>query len=298
MMNATLDTPLASQPSHVSTAPLFARRHGAGDRVLCLHSSTGSHAQWRDLTEALAGRCETITPDLHGHGRSPAWPAEAANSLHIDAHAVSALLPDADDGSAAPGVHLVGHSYGGAVALQIALREPRRVRSLTLYEPVPFGLMHACAPGGTALGEIQDIAGSVEALVRRGDLDGAARVFVSYWGGAAAWEAMGPAQRTAVFARIVTVPRHFAALFRATWSARLLACLTMPVLLIHGAATRAPARCVADLLGDALPHVKRIEIAGAGHLGPMTHASAVTAAMLGHLQANGLPQQPRVAAHA
>ena len=285
----------ASHPSHFSTAALFARKQGAGDTVVCLHSSTGSHAQWRDLAEALAARCEAITPDLHGHGRSPAWPADAANSLHVDAHAASALLPDADDGFAASGVHLVGHSYGGAVALQIALREPRRVRSLTLYEPVTFGLMHR---GDTALGEIEDIAGSVEALVRRGDLDGAARVFVSYWGGATAWEAMGPAQRTAVIARIVTVPRHFAALFRATWSTRLLACLTMPVLLVHGAATRAPARRVADLLGDALPHAQRIEIAGAGHLGPMTHASAVNEAMLNHLQANGLPQRSRVVAYA
>ncbi|MEP7100899.1 MAG: alpha/beta fold hydrolase [Burkholderiales bacterium] len=293
-MNAASD----SQLSKFSTAPLFARSQGAGVAVMCLHSSSGSHAQWRELAEALAGCCEAITPDLYGHGRSPAWPVDAANSLEVDAHAASALLPDADDGFAAPGVHLVGHSYGGAVAPQIALREPRRVRSLTLYEPVAFGLMRDDATSAAVLGEIEDIAGSVEALVRRGDLDGAARVFVSYWGGAAAWEAMGPAQRTAVFARIVTVPRHFAALFRASWNARLLASLTMPVLLIHGAATRAPARRVADLLGDALPHARRIEVAGAGHLGPMTHAPVVVAAMLNHLQANGLPQQRRVAAQA
>jgi len=268
-------------------APLFARSEGAGDVVLCLHSSAGSHAQWRGLGTALLGRCELIAPDLHGHGRSPAWPQGAAHSLHLDARGASALLPDPDNRLAPRGVHLVGHSYGGAVAMQIALQRPRCVRSLTLYEPVPFGVIRSDAPADAALGEIEEIAGSVEALVRRGDLEGAARIFVGYWGGATAWEAMAPAQRVAVFARIASVPRHFDALFRATWTPRLLARLTMPVLLIQGTMTRAPARRVCDLLAAALPQAQRVEIAGAGHLGPMTHATEVNATILRQLTVKG-----------
>ena len=283
-MNAVTNAP---QPSHRPGPPRFARRQGAGDPVVCLHSSTGSHAQWRTLSDAIAGRCATIAPDLHGHGRSPAWPAHVPSSLHADAHGASGCWPT-DHGFAPRGVHLVGHSYGGAVALQIALCQPRRVRSLTLYEPVPFGMLRERAPADPALGEIEDIARSVAALLRGGDPEGAARIFVNYWGGAMSWEAMGTAQRAAVLARIGTVPRHFAALFRATWSARLLACLTMPVLLIHGANTRAPARRVAGLLGDALPRALRVEIAGAGHLGPMTHAPRVATAIVRHLEAHGL----------
>lgn len=293
-MNAVSAAP---QLSHPRRPPLFARNQGAGDPVVCLHSSTGSHAQWRTLADALAGRCATIAPDLHGHGRGPAWPVHAPSTLHVDAHGASGCWPAADDGSAPRGVHLVGHSYGGAVALQIALCQPRRVRSLTLYEPVPFGLLRGRAPGEPAFGEIEDIARSVVALLRGGDPEGAARIFVNYWGGAANWEALGPAQRAAVLARIGTVPRHFAALFRATWSRRLLACLTMPVLLIQGANTRAPARRVAALLADALPRALRVEIAGAGHLGPMTHAPLVAAAIVRHLEANGL-REPADAAFA
>lgn len=293
-MNAVSDAP---QLSHQSRPPLFVRGQGAGDAVVCLHSSTGSHAQWRTLADALAGRCATIAPDLHGHGRSPAWPAQVPSTLHVDAHGASGCWPAADDGSAPRGVHLVGHSYGGAVALQIALCQPRRVRSLTLYEPVPFGVLRGCAKGDPAFGEIEDIARSVAALLRGGDPEGAARTFVNFWGGAASWEAMGATQRAAVLARIGTVPRHFAALFRATWSRRLLACLTMPVLLIQGANTRAPARRVAEWLADALPQARRVEIADAGHLGPMTHAPRVAAAIVRHLEANGL-REPAAAAFA
>jgi pimeloyl-ACP methyl ester carboxylesterase len=72
-----------------------------------------------------------------------------------------------------------------------------------------------------------------------------------------------------------TVPRHFDACFAARWHRGLLARLSMPILLMHGSQTRTPARRVTELLSYALPHALRREVAGAGHLGPMTHESQV-----------------------
>jgi pimeloyl-ACP methyl ester carboxylesterase len=284
----------ASPPAPFNgTSMLSARRSGHGARVVCLHSSTGSQAQWRPLVERLHDRAEVIAPDLFGHGRSPAWPEGAANTLDVDAQAVLALLRS-DGRAGADGLHLVGHSYGAAVALRIALRVPQQVRSLTLYEPVLFGLLgdvqaDAAEP---ALDEIRDIARSVAALVRAGELVDAAHVFVAYWGGAAAWHAMDDAQHATVVHRISTIPRHFDALFAARWKARLFARLQMPVWLMHGSATRASARRVADRLGALLPCVQRVEIAGAGHLGPITHAASVADAMAMPLRASLAPHAP------
>jgi len=287
----------SAAPRLLSTrAPLFARPASAGEAVLCLHASHGSPAQWRGLAAALLGRAELVAPHLCG--RSPtAWPQGAAHGLQVDAHAARALLPGSNNSFAPPGLHLVGHSYGGALALQMALQQPRRVRSLTLYEPLPFGVIRSAAPADEALGEIEAIAGAVEALVRRGDLEGAARIFVGYWGGATAWQAMDPAQRAALRARMASVAQHSEALFRATWTPRLLACLQMPVLLIYGAATRAPARRLIDLLGAACPQAQCVEIAGAGHFGPMTHPAEVNAAISRHLSANGLQGQRAQPSH-
>lgn len=263
-------------------APLFARREGDGDpTVLCLHSSTGSHGQWRGLMAQLAGQAAVLAPDFHGHGRSPAWPADADTSLQLDALATLRLLPPDR------GVHLVAHSYGAAVALQIALSQPARVHSLTLYEPVAFGVLHAMAPESDALAEIADIASRVARMAAQGRHEAAADAFVCYWGGPHAWRGMSEAQRESVASRIGTVPLHFEALFGAQWGPAHLRALRMPVLLMNGSRTRQSARHVAELLGSALPGAKRLEVEGAAHLGPMTHAAVVNQAIVGHLRACG-----------
>ncbi len=90
--------PIAATP----TRPLAAQVRGEGTPVVCLHSSTGSAAQWAVLAEALSPRWRVVAPELHGHGRSPAWPDKAPDKLDVDAAAVWRL-----DGEQA--LHLVGH---------------------------------------------------------------------------------------------------------------------------------------------------------------------------------------------
>lgn len=258
---------------------LFARTEGqAGAAVVCLHSSTGSHAQWRGLATQLARRCRVTSFDLHGHGRSPDWPETAGRTLLVDAQAVIAHM------HAEQGIHLVAHSYGAAVAIQIALRHPKWVRSLSLYEPVVFGMIQRLAPGDPALAEIEAVAAGAGERVARGELADAAALFVDYWGGAGTWRSLDAAQQAVVMSRVGTVPNHFDAAFAATWGHETLSRLTMPTLLMHGSQTRASARRVADLLGALLPQVRRREIDGAGHLGPITHDAFVNGEIASHLE--------------
>lgn len=264
---------------HLESPALSARTQGAGELVVCLHASAASHTQWHGLAQALSARWQVLTPDLHGHGASPAWPAQAPNRLLVDAQAVLALVNAATARAAtpatAPGMHLVGHSYGAAVALQIALRVPEQVRSLTLYEPVTFGVLQEMAPRDPALMEILDITHSVRGLVQRGALDEAAQAFIHYWSGADCWNELAPQQRDAIARRMPPVPRHFDACFAARWQRSALDRLNMPILLMNGEHTRTPSRRVVELLAHALPHAVRRELPGAGHLGPMTHAATV-----------------------
>ncbi len=76
--------------------------------------------------ERLAERgCEVLVPDRPGHGRSPA--PNRPDDAEADGEWVAELLGD--------GAHLVGHSFGGCVALAATSRRPTAVKSLTLIEP-------------------------------------------------------------------------------------------------------------------------------------------------------------------
>ena len=101
----------------------------AGDPVVCIHASASSAGQWTSLVERLDDRFRPLAVDLHGAGRSPAWRGDRPLTL---ADEVALLEP----ALAATGArfHLVGHSYGGAVALKVALAHPHWVASLTVFD--------------------------------------------------------------------------------------------------------------------------------------------------------------------
>ncbi|MEO6279256.1 alpha/beta hydrolase [Roseateles sp.] len=224
------------------------------------------------------------TPDLMGHGGSPGWPDGVASRLSVEADNVLAGLDLPPDQT----FHLVGHSYGAATALQIALQQRHRVRSLTLYEPVAFGLLPALGEDlpeqQEAWQEAQQVAAAVAAALDRGDLDDAARGFVGYWQGRDVWPELDAAQRARLAEPMPTIRRHFEALAAARWSDAELATLQMPVRLICGGATRASARRVAQTLAAKLPHVQLVGLEGVGHMAPIAEAERVNPLILDHLR--------------
>jgi pimeloyl-ACP methyl ester carboxylesterase len=97
----------------------------------------------------VTGGDQVLFPDLYGSGNSPPWPAGRELTL---ADEVALLEPVFE--AAGESFHLVGHSYGGAVAVRAALTHPGRFLSLVLIEPVLFGLLLAEDPGQPAAREI------------------------------------------------------------------------------------------------------------------------------------------------
>lgn len=243
---------------------------------VCLHSSAASGKQWRRLIADAAETGETWhwhAPDLYGHGTRPAWPADRPNRLDVEADGVLAGLPLPADQP----FHLVAHSYGAATALQVALQQPQRVQSLTLYEPVAFGVLGDELPEGQ---EARQVAQDVVVALDRGDLQAAARGFVGYWQGRDIWPELDEAQRQRLAEPMPTVRRHFEALSAARWTDAQLATLRMPVQLICGGATRASARAVSEVLSATLPQVQLKVLEGAAHLAPIGDPARVNPLLL------------------
>jgi esterase len=113
----------------VNGVSLYYEEHGAGEPIVCLHGSGSSAAFWTDAAHVLATRGRVIVYDRRGFSRSER-PEPYATNVHEQADDAAALI-EALDATAAI---VIGRSYGGAVAIDLTLRYPDRVRALALLE--------------------------------------------------------------------------------------------------------------------------------------------------------------------
>lgn len=235
--------------------------------VMALHCSGSSGRQWRALQAAL-GDVPVHAPDLIGSGTNPAWSGERPFDLSEEA------APILDAIRRSPGrVHLVGHSYGGAVALHVALREPERIASLTLYEPSAFHVLKEGDPDSrSAYREIAAVASACVTGLMSGNYAAAAEHFMRYWGGPDAWARLRPEARTQVLGSLPTFVLHFRALLGEPTRLASFERLRMPVLLLRGDRSPAPARQVAECLARTIPGVERRVLPGADHMAPLSRA--------------------------
>src|SRR5262249_54735694 len=139
--------------SHGAAIPTNADLNGPQPRktkalVIALHCSGSSGRQWQRLAETLGEQYVVVAPDFFGSGARSHWSGERPFNLAGEA----ARVIDITDAHDAP-AHLVGHSYGGAIALRVAFSRPPRVASLALYEPVAFHLLKSMAPMDATLCE-------------------------------------------------------------------------------------------------------------------------------------------------
>lgn len=252
---------------------------GRGEPLVLLHSSGGSGAQWRALVERLSPRYRVLAPDLYGYGATAPWPGRGPLRLACEAQIVRAMLSRAG----AP-AHLVGHSYGGAVALHVARESGAQLRSLTLIEPVAFHLLRGRDP--RALAEITAVAARVAAATACGDYEGGFASFVDYWSGVGAWRAIPASKHAAMAARLTKVTLDFHATLNEPARLQDFATTAVPTLLVQGARSRRPTRRICELLAGVLPACRLETVAGAGHMVPLTHRDPVNALIAEHLEAN------------
>ena len=258
--------------------------------VVALHCSGAGGYEWRRLTQVVGQRFKVAAPDLIGCGTAGHWSGTHAFTASDEA----ARIVDIIDAAAAP-VHLVGHSYGGGVALRVARERPARIASLTLYEPVAFHVLKTAGPDGhAAFEEIMALAGRIDRAVLCGAFFAAAQMFIEYWNGASAWSSMDPHAQSLMARYIPKACLEFRAMAEEPTSIGAYRRFSFPTLLMAGEHTSEPVRIIARQLAKAMKSCSMRTVFGAGHMGPFTHAAVVNAMIADHV----LRAEPNTAATA
>lgn len=257
------------------------REAGSGPGVVCIHANASSSSQWRGLMDLLAPKFHVLAPDTYGAGKSPPRPRERKISLRDEVALLDPVFARAGEGFS-----LVGHSYGGGIALVGAVIHRERLRAIALYEPSLFALVERESPSPNDVDGIRNTVVAAVAALERGDAPGAARCFIDFWMGAGAFDRMPDRVRAASAESVRDIQDWKDALFDEPTPAAALAELDVPVLLMVGSKSPLSSRAVAQRLADVLPQVERVELEGLGHMGPVTHPDEVNQVIVGFLERN------------
>ncbi|MEU6074585.1 alpha/beta hydrolase [Micromonospora sp. NPDC047074] len=248
---------------------------GSGTPVVLLHAGIADRRMWREQIGPLAARHRVIAVDLRGYGDSELPPAPFAH--HDD---VAGLLDALDIPSAA----LVGCSFGGAVAVDVALAHPQRVTALALLGTAVSG--HEWSEEANELWE--RLVGEVDPE----DFVASAAGEVRFWvvGPGRDPEDVDPeliAFATEMDQRALAAELALSAVDVAELDPPAigrLAELRMPVLVTAGAADVPDISRLADQIAAEAPYATRLpDVPAAGHLLPLERPAPVNAALLDFL---------------
>ena len=231
--------------------------------VLLFHCTMGTVGAWRGLTQCLSPGYQFTAFDLPGHGKSGAFTGKL--DFHDLSCAIGKTFLDRP-------MHLVGHSFGGSVALRLALEVPEMVRSLVLIEPVMMNLAFADDPAfkDTYDADHRAYFNSYKA----GDHETAAREFSLLWGDGRAWLDIPESTRAQMIEKIPMIDAGDSKVYRDEYGFSepgRLGVISVPVLLIEGEESHFSVANMNAALDRRLPKSTRDKIKGAGHMLPITH---------------------------
>lgn len=263
---------------------VFAAAHGFADGIpiLLFHATLSTSVQLAGLARLLVARGPVLALDRRGSGESVvATPRALDVAVHVAD--VVALL-DAEDVAAAI---LVGHSFGGVVALEAAARLPDRVLAAVAWEP-PYGPL---ADTATRVA-FAAVGIATERAYANGGGAAAAAAFLEGVAGAGAWAALPEraraflsAQGAGAFADASLVGLDPAGLAR----------ITVPVTVLTGTASEPFYAPIARAVVARIPGARLVDFNGLRHPAPITDPEPVAAAVLDAIALAGIPAALEVA---
>jgi pimeloyl-ACP methyl ester carboxylesterase len=248
---------------------------GTGPTIVFVPGSCATRSAWGNVLDALENRFRTVTTSLPGYGGTRESRTETDCSIDRSSETVEAVIR-----CAGGPVHLVGHSYGALVCLDLALCGLMPLMSLTLIEPVVFGLLRQA--GEFSLHEqVATMRDDYFRSFEAGDRE-ATRQILDYLDGTGRFASLPPGRREQIIAK---TPAHVFDM-RSGFDPKMasLRNILLPTRIVRGERTSPALRKCADILSGAMANASLHTIGGAGHFMTATHSVELAEHVADHVR--------------
>jgi pimeloyl-ACP methyl ester carboxylesterase len=233
--------------------------------IFALHGTASSGQQWYRLRDKLTDSRLVITPDLPGYNNS-----RRTIEVGLEARLKPILQQFLNIGQPA---HIIGHSFGGALALRLAEMYPEKCLSVSIYEPTSLNVFRSV----TAIDDQQTLTEFEKLSERISQSPGSEAMssFIDFWMGEGQWLKMSKDSRAKLIGFSDIVSQDFE---DGLHDARVPASYPRykgPTHLLVGENTVKVAKTICSLLSKNLESANLSQLPDMGHMGPMSHPNIV-----------------------
>ncbi len=240
---------------------------GRGAPIVFIHGSYATTSTWKKMVEQLKANHLCISIKLPGHCGTPD-PEDFSNptietELQIIEQVVSRLTDEP--------VHLVGHSFGGVIALAQALKGSLSISQLTLFEPVSVWVLDRVQDEKMIV-NVQEFLTKYRQAVSNKESFASGQV-IDFWGGKGAFDTLPVFIKDSMEPLVKNNIRH--------WNINASICselsdlqkCTVPTRLVFGSKSNPVAHAICDHLSKQIPNCKKYLIDGASHFLVTSHTT-------------------------
>jgi pimeloyl-ACP methyl ester carboxylesterase len=251
---------------------------GSGPAMVLVPGSCSTGAAWRPVIGVLQDQFRCVTTSLPGYGGTAERRPAGDPSIAYLAEALECVVRKAGQP-----IHLVGHSFGGLVALAVALRKRVRLASIAMIEPPAIELLLECgeAEHYRAFGRMAE---RYVANFHGRERDAIAAM-VDFYGGAGTFASWPSRVRDYAVATTAVNITDWASAYGFRLSEDMLSALDLPALVLCGGASHPAMRRLCSLLGASIGGAHQATIDGAAHFMIATHAGEVARCVAEHVRA-------------
>jgi pimeloyl-ACP methyl ester carboxylesterase len=248
---------------------------GAGPTIVLVPGSCSTGAAWRPVIADLNGQFRCVTTSLLGYGGTEERRTASDPSICHEAEALESVIR-----KAAGPVHLVGHSFGGLVALVVALRRQVPLASLVIAEAPAMEILRADESQHYSI--FREMTEAYFTDFSNGNV-GAIAAMIDFYGGVGTFASWPP--RVRAYAEQTTPVNilDWASAYGFPLEAASLAAVRIPTLVLRGGASHPAMQRANALLSERIRGAALATIAGAAHFMIATHASEIARLIAQHV---------------